>query len=126
MSFAEDYDDLGTETEDLAALELERRRQQRTEAPAPAPTAEPWQPPNDVTAAIWSALPADGRGVEYWRLVRRIADGRWPPMLVQVALAGLVLLGRAYVCPAGADVSVAGRGTDPRVPFPYRTGSVVL
>lgn len=117
-------DDVDAEIEALRALYDEQRRTRGLEAPAPKPST--WEPRDALSAALWRALPDDGRGVEYTRLVRAMAADQWPLHHVRVALLGLVLIGKAYVEPGYQGCSMAGRGTDPRVGVhAYRTGHAV-
>jgi hypothetical protein len=76
---------------------------------------------------LWSELSESGRGTEYWRLVRAVsAKGGWPIAHVQIAICGLVLIGKAYCMPAhSGGTSLVGRGPDPRVgQHVVRTGAM--
>jgi len=88
--------DVEGELEARAALQREERRLAGV-APPPPPADAEWEPGNPIALALWRAMPTSGRGVEYWRLVRSVAGSSHEQAHVQLALLGLVLIGRAYV-----------------------------
>lgn len=118
--------DEDSEAEALHALHRELQRQRWPAEPPKAATTS-WAPAHPIALAVWQQLPESGRGVDYWRVVRMVADklacGLW---VAQQAALGLALVGRAYVSPTeNREQSWIGRGDDPRVgDATYRTGAL--
>jgi hypothetical protein len=106
-------DTVDDEIEALAALYREQQRVRGIDPPPPPPPPA-WKPVGALAERLWTALPADGRGVEYTRLIRTVAADASDQRDVQMLVFGLVLDGRAYVMPGDYGCSLVGRGSDPR------------